>query len=564
MRTLLFFLSFFGWMAFARQKTRMPTCFLPVFTASAQTLVLILCGMCGFLLPAAYAVTALGLAVLVYCAVKEKQRILLPWCNAGSLFALLGIGVLYVLLRGKVVGHFDNFTHWALIVRHLLTNNALPNAGDTLITYSNYPLGSSMWIYLFSTCTGMKSEDMWLFAQGIYMVFCLQTLLVCMEDKRGAVITVTGLLLTAVYANFALAYNVTIYNLLVDALLPLCALALCLAAGYTYLHIRDDRLALRTDASPWLLIPLMGMVLQIKTSGVVFLLVPLGLMIASALRSKSRRAILRTLLGAAIPFALLLMWNVRHSIVFGGAEAGKHAVSLSTMQEKSLQEIGTILLAALREMLTGRDMLFLLVPVFVAFAALFSAKQSAAQVYGWVVLVCAVMYVVYSIGIVGMYIFSMPLEEALNLAGITRYRRSMLIWIYGMLYASMFFSLTQPSGVFAAKKPAAAAAGAVLLACLVTGWYFTNSHYNRLVTLADGYRCEELEMRQELEAIITAEHIQGGGRYILCLPPDQSGSYHQVFYGFLLRYLTDSDDVTVTAQRSIPATPGTWCIHLPD
>lgn len=564
MRTLLFFLSFFGWMEFARQKTRLNTCFLPVMTASTQTLLLILCGMCGFLLPAAYAVMALGLAALAYCIFKEKHRCLLPWCSAGSLFALIGITVLYVLLRGKVVGHFDNFTHWALIVKHLLTSNALPGVQDALITYSNYPLGSSMWIYLFSTCTGMAGEDIWLWAQGIYMVFCLQTLFVCMDGKRSTVITVTGLLLAAVYANLALSYNVTIYNLLVDAMLPLCALALCLAAGYEYLHIQDGRITLRTDSAPWHLIPLMGMVVQIKSSGVIFLLPVLGMMLLSALRSKSRRVSVKTAVAAAVPFALMLVWSMRHSAVFGGAEAGRHAVSLSTMQEKSLQEMGSILIAVFRAMLTGKDLLFLLIPAFIAFAAVFAAQGSAAQVYGRTVLLCTAMYAVYVIGIAGMYIFSMPLEEALALAGISRYRRSMLIWIYGMLYASMFFTLANPSGAIAAKKLACAAVGAGVILCLVTGWYFTNSHYNRLVTLADGYRCEELDMRLQLEQIIAGEHVEDGGRYLLYLPEEKESSYHQVFYGYLLRYLVWSDDVRVTVDRSTPATPGTWGIHLPD
>lgn len=566
MRAVLFFLSFFGWMELARQRTRVNICFLPVMTASAQTLLMIVCGMCGVLLPAAYAVMALGLAALVSCAVKERQRILLPWCNAGSLFSLIGITVLFVLLRGKVVGHFDNFTHWALIVRHLLKWDALPGVQDTMITYSNYPLGSSLWIYLFSTCTGLESEDMWLWAQGIYMVLCLQTLFVCVEGRRSAVVMAAAALLTAVYANFALSYNVTVYNLLVDAMLPLCGLALSLAAGWEYLHVHDGRLALRTDAvpCPWHLIPLMGMAVQIKVSGLVFLLLPLGLMLLSALRSKSRPVMIKAALATAAPLALLLVWNIRHALVFAGTDAGRHAISLATMQEKSLQELGTIVLGVLRAMLADRDMLFLLVPVLTAFLAMFTAQGHAVQVCIRTLMISAAVYAAYVVGIACLYIFSMPLQEALTLAGITRYRRTMLIWLYGLMYASMLYSLAHPSGVFAAKRAAGAAVGVLMLLCLTAGWYFTHHSYNRLVTLADGYHCDELQMRFQLEQIIADEHVEDGGRYLLYLPPEKNSSYHQVFYGYLLRYLVDSDQVSVTTDRSTPATPGTWGIHLPN
>ncbi len=563
MMIFLFFASFFGWMEFARQKLKINTCFLPVLIASTQAVVIILCSLAGMMLPAAYALMAAGLLMLLFCLFKEKARCLTPWLNAASLFGLLGVLVLYILLNGKVVGHFDNFTHWALIEKHLLTHNALPTLQDSLITYSNYPIGSAAWTYYFVTCTGLNSEDMWLFAQGIYMIACLQTLFVFVEQKKGVLLSALGALLVVLYSNFALSSNTTIYNLLVDTMLPLCGVALTVVAGYEYCSVQDGRVAIRRDGSPrpWILLPLLCMVVQIKTAGLIFLVLPLGIMLYAALRSGSRKALMQTAALALAAVLLLLLWNWRHSLIYGSD--GRHALTLDTLQEKSWQNIVDISVGTLHAMFTGKDILFLLVPLMLSFVVVLFADASAVHMYGKLLAACVVVYLVYVVGLICMYIFSMPLQEALVLAGISRYRRTILIWLYAMLYISMLYALAHLSPALATRRFAPAVAYALVFACLLTGWYFNNQSYNRIKTIADDYQCEELQLRMELEQLMADQHITPGGRYILYLPEERTSSYHQTFYRYLLSYLTLSPHVTVTADASTPCPPGTWGIHLP-
>lgn len=561
---LLFFASFFGWMEFARQRLRIRTCFLPVLVASTQAVVMVLCSLVGIMLPAAYGLLGAGVLMLGFCLYQEKARCFTPWLNASTLFGLAGALVLFVLLKGKVVGHFDNFTHWALITKHLLTHNALPALQDSIITYSNYPIGSAAWIYCFVTCTGLNSEDMWLFAQGLYMIACLQTLFVFVEQKKGVLVCGLGSLLVVLLGNFALCSNTTIYNLLVDAMLPLCGVALTVVTGCEYCTMQDGRLALRRSSSPrpWLLLPLLCIVVQVKVSGLIFLVLPAGMMLYSAWRSGSRRALVQAVSIALASVLLLLLWNWRHSLVFGND--GRHAVALETMQEKTGQQIADIALGTLRAMFTGKDILFLLVPLMLSFVVMLFADGSAVNLYGKLLAACVAVYLMYVVGLICLYLFSMPLQEALVLAGISRYRRTMLIWLYAMLYIAMLYALAHLSPALAAKRFAPAIAYVLVFVCLLTGWYFNNQSYNRIKTIADDYQCEELQLRLELEQLITDQHITSGGRYILYLPPEHASSYYRTFYRYLLSYLTLSPDVTVTADASTPCPPGTWGIHLPD
>ena len=564
MMSVLFFASFFGWMEFARQRHHIRTCFLPVLIASTQTVVMVLCSLLGIMLPAAYGLLGAGVLMLAFCLYQEKARCITPWLNAASLFGLLGALVLFVLLQGKVVGHFDNFTHWALVEKLLLTRNALPTLQDSIITYTNYPIASAAWIYYFVTCTGLNSEDMWLFAQGLYMIACLQTLFVFVEQKKGVLLCALGSLLVVLLGNFALCSNTTIYNLLVDAMLPLCGVALTVMAGCEYCAVQDSRLILRRDARPrpWILLPLLCMVVQIKVSGLIFLVLPVGMMLSSAWRSGSRRALVQAVAIALASVLLLLWWNWRHSLVF--SNDGRHAMALETLQEKTGQQVADIIAGTFRALFTGKDILFLLVPLVLSFVVVLFADTSAVNLYGKLLAACVVVYLMYVVGLICLYLFSMPLQEALVLAGIARYRRTMLIWLYAMLYIAMLYALAHLSPALASRRFAPAVAYGLVFACLLTGWYFNNQSYNRIKTIADDYQCEEMELRLELEQLIASQHITGGGRYILYLPQEHTSSYYQTFYRYLLSYLTLSPHVTVTADASTPCPPGTWGIHLPD
>ena len=39
--------------------------------------------------------------------------------------------------------HYDNFSHWAVVVKYMLATNRIPDAASAIIDFKSYPLGSS-------------------------------------------------------------------------------------------------------------------------------------------------------------------------------------------------------------------------------------------------------------------------------------------------------------------------------------------------------------------------------------------------------------------------------------
>lgn len=85
----------------------------------------------------------------------QKINISIKSFHLLDLCFLLGSLPFILLLTQEHLQHYDNFTHWAIIVKVLLTTNAFPTTANHLIEFSNYPIGTSSLIYYFARFWGI-------------------------------------------------------------------------------------------------------------------------------------------------------------------------------------------------------------------------------------------------------------------------------------------------------------------------------------------------------------------------------------------------------------------------
>ena len=67
--------------------------------------------------------------------------------------------------------HYDNFSHWALVVKDLLLTGELPGADTSLIPFRDYPPGTSVFIFYICRYLG-HSQGMMLLAQNSVLLAC--------------------------------------------------------------------------------------------------------------------------------------------------------------------------------------------------------------------------------------------------------------------------------------------------------------------------------------------------------------------------------------------------------
>ena len=422
----MFLLSAGGFFLYLNRRWDISMAFVPALYCSGWVCVLFVAGILNFMLETTVAVTALG--VVCFC-VYAKQIPRLPGREWGFL-AIYAAALLFLLaILGKTfLTNYDVYSHWGVVVRQMLLNDRVPSLSDPVVNFKSYPLGSSLWIYYFCKVNRF-GDGMFAFAQQVMQVsFLLPAAAWVKKENRYLAF------LPAAYVLYAMTGNVSVNNLQVDSLMPILAAAVFAVAAY---YRCAPRKAILCAA------PLLVTLLQVKSSAVFFA----GVYWLWALwywrgawKENKPLAASFAIGNVGIPLAGMAVWMRHVSLVFGDDITNKHAVNLEnytyTFQEKTAQDIRLVVDGALRAAFRPDNGTFwLLLVVTAGLLLLWSSGRLRGEPSGsWLALALAdwAVFAAYLAGITGMYLFSMPLGEAVRLASFDRYFQSCGIFLYGL------------------------------------------------------------------------------------------------------------------------------------
>lgn len=492
MGVLLVF-SFLGYMLLVRKTLSLRWEFIPVFVFSAIACIVFLSGLAGQLFTGSLAVLILGLLAFVVIAFL--------WLRRGpsfrisfsiSQFCILAGSVIFLLeLFQNRLTHYDNFSHWAIVLKQMLSTDAFPTPDSNLIDFKNYPLGVTSFLYYVCRFAG-HAQPVMLLAQGLLIFSCFYAMFGIVSEKRRFLLyAFLGLGLSTL--SF---FNITIRisNLLVDFLLPIYALAIFAVVH----HYRKD-----IKRACIIILPLAGLLTVIKSTGIIFAAIGFLYLIYIWLIHwekpvwKSGLAVALTLGGALVPF---FGWSRRMATVFQGV-VNKFDVAASGLQmEKTPEQMQEIISLFLRSSidLTTRPALGIVVFEVAAIAAsVFAAVVLKKKWNLWKALIALdVVLLLYYAGILGLYLYSMPLDEAIILAGFERYASSIVVLFAGGLVLCAAIDIERSFHYRIGEVPDYRAFKNVqtkgyyqkgIMACTAVAITVLLSEYNGIVSIAKSY-----------------------------------------------------------------------------
>ncbi|MEN6595885.1 MAG: hypothetical protein ABFC31_13155 [Clostridiaceae bacterium] len=435
LRLIAFALSTAGYVAFARVYWKVPARASYIFVLSTLSCLVFFSGLLGVLLYAAYALFFGGLALLVWLLVKRKMALAYGTSSLNAMnlaFAAGTVALIVSLIDTKFI-HYDNFSHWAVVVKSMLISNRFPAIASAIIDFKSYPLGSSSFLYYFCRVVG-NSQGVMLTGQGLLLVACFYAVFGVIRDVKRFLLTVLLGLGCAVLAFYNISIRVN--NLLVDFLLPALALA---AVGIIAAEKKSFRAACFTC------LPVLGLLVIVKSTGAIYAALAGAFLLYRAVRLRNAEAkprpypwlALATIVAALLP---LVLWNIHTAIAFPGV-ASKFSFDLSGLTSltggktpEQIRAIATLYIetvTSLKELATQGILLFNGLALAAYLIARFAFKKR------WnllkVLIVLDAIVVVHNAGILAMYIIAMPLDEALRLAGVERYASSMVLLMIGAL-----------------------------------------------------------------------------------------------------------------------------------
>lgn len=418
-KLLIFCISTIGSWELIRRKTDVNVHFLPGLTIAIQTVILFFGGLFNLLPEFTYILYGVGLIGFVYSIYKDKGfNFLRCYCSTGFIFVAIVMCVMMIYLKGKLFASYDNFSHWGLVVKRMLEMNRYPGYNDRIILFKEYPLGSSTYIYYFAKLVSV-SESVQMLAQ-VYMmlVSILPVFYVSSKNK----IANLAIILSA--TNFVMVYSVAITSLLVDTLLPLVAMSGLL---YSYFYCRKDSKLIHLLFVSFYLVQ----IIQIKNSGIFFVI----LISIYILKNMSKgRDTYKRILCVIMPFISVILWQKHCEYLFGnGVVKSKHAMTVenytAVFSNKTPDSIETICTKMLQFSIVWKDVWLTIAFLLVVGILIHFLAKKERQNYKKLVILSAVMYVTWQLGTLGMYLFSMPVGEAVLLSASERYTKTILIAI---------------------------------------------------------------------------------------------------------------------------------------
>ena len=472
---ILLFISLIGYFTFFSKRFNIKHELIPILIFSTTILLLYIGALLNVLYYSSAIILFTGIGLLFYYLISKK----LTFSDIKNIFTpsiivfILSCIIIIVFYTNTKLISYDNFSHWGLIVKQMWMDNRLPNFSNIMINFKSYPPGSALFIYYITNIIG-KTEGNMLIAQNILSLSCILTLFSFMRNKKFLCYYIVIIVLSP----FMLSFPSNMNDLLVDSLLALFALANSALIIYYKSDLKKAAL---------LSIPIMSSALLIKNSSIIFNIFNIILLLilyvkTDKLNRKKDRSFVFIILSALTPFIFLFLWSKHVNLVYPveTLSSSKHSMNLSyyleTLSGKSsddIRNIFSIFLERATSLSDSGNKLFLIWNIIII--CFFALNNYFNKIKSWkfisYLIYVDIAYLIYQIGLLGMYLFSMPTGEAMVLASYGRYNSTIITYIIGFLIILIFKELFSKKNKIVLLKWFV-----TIVICVVTAYTFNISN----------------------------------------------------------------------------------------
>lgn len=336
------------------------------------------------------------------------------------------------------LNHYDNFSHWAKIVKFLFFEQRLPQYSDNFIGFLSYPLGSSLFINYFVNIVGFSEGNM-LVGQFLLISASLISLFGLIKNQKGKYYYLSVMLL--IIGSFYYFNISRIDELLVDFLMPI------IGVGY----ISGIYLNRSSISAMSLFTSIVGsQLILVKNSAGLFMgagvIVYLWLSLRK-IRTKdfdNKIIVLNILVTPLVIMLTYLSWSWHSNNIIDPNSIPKHTVNFSSYADifnsKTPEVVGEIISLFTQRLIdiTNPPTIGLLMVTFLYFLShlilkYILIKRSKIMYFFFYNLI---IVVTYYLGLLATYLYSMPTGEALALAAFNRYSYTIVIFSLGLFTIS--------------------------------------------------------------------------------------------------------------------------------
>lgn len=316
--------------------------------------------------------------------------------------------------------HYDNFSHWGLIIKTMFQYNRLPNFENNYIFFKGYQPGSASFIYYVGTLLG-KTEQAMIIGHN-YLILSYLTILFnnIKKDKYKYIFLVVAFYLF-ISATSTIGFN----DLLVDVLISVQLISALIIMNNYKNNIKKAFLYT---------LPIYLYLYLVKNTGLLFdFILSIYLIYLSYKNKNIKEGIKYSIISFLISILFLLIWQSHVTLVYGHwALNTKHNLSIqnyySTFTNSNIN-ISSFIISYIKHIfsLTITNIYFIIFNILsIIFIYLTDKKNKK------LIITLDIIYILYVILLGILYIFSFPYEEAKIFAGYNRYIMTIIFVIIGL------------------------------------------------------------------------------------------------------------------------------------
>lgn len=413
MGVILLFIAMSSYGTYIKEKFNISPILSLVLEFAIVPVIIYFTGLLNIITLTTYFLYFFSLILFIYFMLKKRDLLLSFLKDKNIIFTFILMIIASFLYTNFHPIHYDNFSHWAVIVKSMFQDNALPNFKNSLIKFKAYPPGTACFIYFVSMALG-KTEGVMVVAQTYMLIVFTCSLLALIKKEKKFLYYV----LTFVIVIFMMTINIAFYDLLVDTILSVVFIASCVIV---YLNIKNPKKMF------YLLLPLTIYLILIKNSGMLFAIFNVIFLLISSLKY-NKKFCKYSLYLLIISVFNLYLWQ--HHVVYAfGTEGliGSHSMSISNLMKVINSKGVSEILAFLKiygkhfiDIFNNINQLILIVINIFAISMLFFFKENRKNII-YFLLIADIFYIIYYLFLGLMYLFSMSTSGAIGLAGFDRY-----------------------------------------------------------------------------------------------------------------------------------------------
>ena len=365
----------------------------------------------------------LSLFLLLYkiiASIKNKKisKIIKNILTPGLLIYVLLFTVFIIYNKQRIFQNFDEFNHWAVIIKDMFINNKYRIGLNSIVEYNEYPPFTATLQYIFLQFRGVYAEDTIIIASNILYLSIIMPLLSKIRWNKSLyylfiIIPIIVFLPTIFYEDFYI-------NILVDGIIGILA-------GMIIYEIFTQK-----QKSDYILISAEIIALSlIKPEGILLAVCMIALIIILNLKKVKRKNIIIPIIMFILMILFVGMWYVKLEI--NEADLYWKQESIEKEHEETNNNIKSKYLQAFLQsnVTTGIQMtpvtIMLLLLAYNIYSYYKLKNKTKRHKYLTVVVFLYIIDVLYFIGLLLTYQYVLPEDEGQRLTSYSRYINTMII-----------------------------------------------------------------------------------------------------------------------------------------